>query len=354
MKCSCGKKGCKGCRKGYTYGTKMVSPMGYYEGSLYANPEEEQREREIQIGQGFRATAQPATQGPSIGEQLGQMALSTGVSKGSEALVEKSPGAIKDAGSSLKNMFFPEKVTGAAEAMGLNPDTAINPVSAVQKAGGAVSPNLLADQGIKIAGQEATEAVAAKGLEEATKIAGQEATKTAGDLAANAAASGAGGALSSALIPGIGSAVMGLIDDGMISAKEGASAAGSAIGGALGSVVPGIGTAIGSIVGGLAGGLLGGSDTPKAPPPMMGKKPASSEQMAALDPTTDFEEMMKEIPAGFAYGTLAAKGKTTDPIQKLDVNQKATAPQQQQGGIDLEYLAKKGMFGLFPKLITEK
>ena len=308
MKCSCGKKGCKGCRKGYAYGTKMISPMGYYNGSLYAAPEEEEKQEEPNvIGQGYRATSAPAPLQPSIGESLSSTFTPTVVNKGVEAV-------------------FADKAV----------EEGVNAVSAAQLAG--------ADAATKAGVEGLTQSLAGEGV----KIAGQEATKAAAD----AATSSLGGALGDAAVPGVSSLAMGLIDDGQIDSGEAAQAAGAAAGAALGSaILPGIGTFIGGALGGLTGGMLGGSDTPKAPPPMMGKKPVTPEQVAALDPSnTEYEE---DVLAGYADGSKKVKSKTTDPIQDMSPRQQVTATNPSQNGIDLKYLAEKGLFGIAPAVVSK-
>lgn len=313
MACSCGKKGCKGCRKGYAYGTKMVSPMGYYLGtpSAMANPEEE--EQISSFTKPRMAEIQPVQTGPSPASQFAAPVVQAGVEMG----VDK---------------MFGEKAAEEVAKEG------VNAVSAAQLAG--------ADAATQAGVDALTSSLAGEGV----KIAGQEATKAA----ANAASSGLSGAMGNALVPGLGGLAIGLLDDGQIDSGEAAGAAGAAAGAALGSVVPGIGTAIGGILGGLAGSLLGGGSKapPKAPAPLAKSQP-TQEQVAALNPETDYEKMMKEIPAGFSDGTTSVKEKTTDPIKNLGVNQKATASPQQQGGIDLKALAEKGLLGIFPAIAAK-
>jgi len=310
MMCSCGKrKGACNC-KGYADGTKMVTPMGYYQGSLYATADSQKPEDLTQSLQGARFQAAPISNEPTAEEQVGQVVASKAIDKGVDYGFEKAGG-----------MFAKEAAT----------QPLVNATSAAQLAG--------ADAATKAGVEGLTKSLAGEGV----KIAGQEATK--------AAASSAGSSLGSALIPGIGALGVGLLDDGKISKSEGMGAAGSTIGGALGSVGGPLGMAVGSFIGGLAGNALGGGGSKAAPAaaalgPLMGGKKAPTPV-----PETESEKMMKDETEGYQDGTTNVTN-YTEPLNKPKVAGNS-APQQQQG-LDIEAMAAEGFLGFAPKLAADK
>jgi hypothetical protein len=311
MMCSCGeRKGACNC-KGYADGTKMVTPMGYYQGSLYATADSQKPEDFTQNLQGARFQAAPISNEPTAEEQVGQVVATKAIDKGVDYGFEKAG-----------TMFAKEAAT----------QPLVNAASAAQLAG--------ADAATKAGVEGLTKSLAGEGV----KIAGQEATK--------AAASSAGSSLGSALVPGIGALGVGLLDDGQISKAEGMGAAGSTIGAALGAPGGPLGMAVGSFIGGLAGNALGGGGGSKAAPvaaalgPLMGGKKAPT-----TVPETESEKMMKDEMEGYQDGTTNVTN-YTQPLDKPRVAG-SSAPQQQQG-LDIEAMAAEGFLGFAPKLAADK
>ena len=116
MMCSCGKrKGTCNC-KGYAYGTKMASPMGYYMGDAeVATPQEEQEMMAMQPGVRVQA-ATPTPEGPNAMQAaVGGVAMNEALSPVTDFVKDQGSMAL----SSAKDLIGGQTVgTTAANAAG--------------------------------------------------------------------------------------------------------------------------------------------------------------------------------------------------------------------------------------------
>jgi hypothetical protein len=83
MICSCGKKGCKGCKKGYAQGAAKVTPLGYYLGTDNVDPFDNVEGQQVaQGGSGIVVGTGPLARQSTPEEELASYALQEGMRKG--------------------------------------------------------------------------------------------------------------------------------------------------------------------------------------------------------------------------------------------------------------------------------
>jgi hypothetical protein len=102
-------------KKGYAYGTKKMSPMGYYLGTEEVTPQQQQQLQAFQAPTVIQAQA-PA-QEPSAAEQATAMAAQGVMSEGSKAGMEAIKGATEEGGA-LASTFGDAAKGGLGGALG--------------------------------------------------------------------------------------------------------------------------------------------------------------------------------------------------------------------------------------------
>jgi hypothetical protein len=217
MICSCGKKGCKGCKKGYAQGAAKVTPLGYYLGTDNVDPFDNVEGQQVaQGGSGIVVGTGPLARQSTPEEELASYALQEGMRKGVSLGTDRA----LEYGKSLF-----DKTGEGAEAAGAIAgvaDTASTAVDAADTLSTAVD--------------------AADTLSTAA-----DAASAASDVTASASPLGVAKA--------VADPVMDLADDGTMS-KSGALETGSSILGAIVGTFLGGNTAAGASAGKAAGSVL--------------------------------------------------------------------------------------------------